>query len=321
MRKIYISVVLILFIFKMEAQEATMLNHYTLFPVLINPANTGFENNHTFFANHQGRWAGFDGAPKSFLLNYNGGFGDNLGLGAQLFSENIGALNHFAGRLSYAYKFRAKDMKMSIGLSTEIRKSSLTSNALTHPLINQGDLLIQEMADGILRFDAGLGFYGLYKDKFFVGAALPGMIGARLDEPSPDVPYEARNNFLKQYMFQFGTIFDFTSIDTKLTPSMVIRQITDAPFSVDFNLIGSFMQDRLIGGLSYRIAGGTGMGVLVGAGVDKFNIYYSYDVSFLGFQQYSNGSHEVTVSLILGKETKQLNTTPKTRVYKSIDEK
>lgn len=322
MKKIYLSIVFILFIMiRTEAQEATMLNHYTVFPVLINPAYTGFDGTQTFLANHQARWAGFDGSPKSFLFNYNGAFGDNLGLGAQLFSENMGAMNNFSGSLFYAYKFRIDEVKMSIGLSTELRNSSLTSRALTDPLVNQGDLLIQELADGILKFDAGLGFHALIRDKFFIGAALPGMIGARLDEPSPEVPYEKQNNFLRQYMFQFGTIFDLTSVDAKLTPSLVVRQITNAPFSVDFNLIGSFMQEKLIGGLSYRIAGGGGMGVLVGAGIDKFNIYYSYDVSFLGFQQYSNGSHEITVSLVLGKKTESVTpVAPKTRVYKSIDE-
>jgi hypothetical protein len=115
-----------------------------------------------------------------------------------------------------------------------------------------------------------------------------------------------------------GGILHFDDMQSKLMPSLVARSLLNAPFAVDLNLIGSFIQDQLFAGATYRLGGGNGMGILVGAGFEKFNLYYSYDVSFLGFQQYSNGTHEVSIGLVFGKEKRQFQ--PKTTQYKSIDE-
>jgi type IX secretion system PorP/SprF family membrane protein len=300
------------------AQQTPMLNHYTLMPVLINPAYTGFEGTHNVFVNHQSRWAGFEGAPRNFTLNYNGGFGKSIGLGGQITSETIGAQQNISAGFAYAYRFYTEDLKMSIGLSTDIRNHSLRASALTNPLLHPGDLLIQEAADGILRFDAGLGFFGMYQDKFFFGASMPSMLNARLDEASPEVGYIAENNFFSQFILQVGGVLYFDDMQSKLMPSLVARSLLNAPFAVDLNLVGSFIQDQLFAGMSYRLGGGNGLGILVGAGFEKFSIYYSYDVSFLGFQQYSNGTHEVTVGLVFGKEKRKYQ--PKTTLYKSIDE-
>lgn len=307
------------------AQDPGMINHYTVFPVVINPASTGFDQNHTLFFNHQSRWAGFgQGSPKSYMANYNGAVGNNLGLGANIAVESIGAFQNFTGGLSYAYHFKLEDTRLSIGLSTQLKNRSLASRALTDPTINHNDPFIIEQADGVLRLDASLGFFAMFKEKFFVGGALPGMIGTRIDQSLTDISYEDKNLRFNNYFVNFGAVLPLENADMVLTPSIAIRKMNESPVGIDFNLISSFMNERLIGGFSYRVGGGSALGLMIGVGFDKFNIYYGYDVSFLGFQEYSNGTHEVTLSYRFGNK-KNGTTAPtqkdfKTKVYKSIDE-
>ena len=76
----------------------------------------------------------------------------------------------------------------------------------------------------------------------------------------------------------------------------MVQHIKDTPFRADFNIMGSFIDDTLIAGVSYRAGLGGAVGLLLGTNVEVFRIYYSYDVSFQTVQQYNGGTHEVTVA-------------------------
>ena len=82
-----------------------------------------------------------------------------------------------------------------------------------------------------------------------------------------------------------------------LEPSLVIRQVLMGPESmVDINLKAGFLDEQLIAGLSYRGGVANALAILLGTRLSGFNLYYSYDISFNRFQDYSVGSHEVTVA-------------------------
>ena len=80
----------------------------------------------------------------------------------------------------------------------------------------------------------------------------------------------------------------------------------DGPQTLDFNLKGGFINEKLIAGLSYRymfedseymLSSASIMGLLLGTEIDNFTIFYSYDISLQDFQQYNAGSHEVSLKL------------------------
>ena len=76
---LFLSVALVAGLGKIKAQEQATYSQYQIFPVLINPALTGFQEKHEVLMNVRSQWSGFPGAPKGYTLMYNGPFkGDYL---------------------------------------------------------------------------------------------------------------------------------------------------------------------------------------------------------------------------------------------------
>ena len=67
----------------------------------------------------------------------------------------------------------------------------------------------------------------------------------------------------------------------------------------DITLKGLFLDERLIGGLTYRTGPGDVLSILIGTKYNNLSIHYSFDVAFQGFQNYNNGSHELTIGFTL----------------------
>lgn len=275
-----------------SAQEEAVYTQYIVNPGWINPAYSGFNEHHNLFLNYRNNWAEFEGSPRNYSANYHGAVSDRVGLGVLIGNESIGELNDFRAGLSYAYRFGSKSWKMSLGLNTEYESYSLNGNVLNNPNISISDPILTEAIDGVQFFNVGAGFYGEYDDKFIVGLSLPKMINARIDE----VDFvESDNEFFRYFTFLAGYRMDITGYDIKLEPSILMKRLDNVDFQIDLNLKGLFLQEQLVGGITYSNGTGDRLGFLIGTQLNKFRLYYSYDVSFQEFQDYANGSHELTV--------------------------
>ncbi len=80
----------------------------------------------------------------------------------------------------------------------------------------------------------------------------------------------------------------------------MIRNLRNSPFQIDFNMKANFFEDQLVGGLTYTLGGGNRVAILLGTELTNFNIYYSYTTSFQVFQQYNNGTHEISIGFTFG---------------------
>ncbi|MEM6320070.1 MAG: PorP/SprF family type IX secretion system membrane protein [Bacteroidota bacterium] len=284
----------------LEAQEQAAFTHYHVNHMLINPAAAGATDNHQVFLHARNQWAGFPGSPKTFAASYDGPIGKSFGLGAIVYSENIASMNQFRAAINYAFRFEVDKLKVGFGFSTEFSQMQLDGGVLEDPNTFQGDLFIEDGVAGINQFDATLGFYGLYNDQTFFGIAFPNIIMARLDGTTND----SRDN-QGYYAFNIGHRFKSSEYGFTLEPSLLLRQTRGVPFQADINLKGYFLEDKLIGGLSYRGGSRGALGLLVGTTFNNFSFHYSFDVSFQGFQQYSNGAHEITLGIRLPKRVKK----------------
>ena len=279
------------------AQEQAIYSQYPVYPVLINPGYTGFENQHQFLANVRSTWAGFPGRPNTYTLMYNGPVGDKLALGGGIFSEKIGALNTLKFQINYAFRFQIQKAKIGLGLTTEFLNRRLSNDALTDPNVQRGDDIIEANVDGQRIFDASVGTHILYDEKFFVSLAFPNTARVRLDEiPVAGNPDEARGSLFQHSIFQLGYIISVPGQNFKVVPSLAVRKVRDTPLQIDLNLQGRFLDDKLIAGLTVRPSTGGSMALMLGTKYRNAQLYYSYDVAFGKFQSYSSGSHEFTIS-------------------------
>ena len=296
MKKIFSTLLFGLFTLAAMAQEQSVYSQYQIFPNLINPGVTGFDNNFLFLANARSSWTGFPGSPTTYTVMYNGPVGDKLGLGGSVLSEKIGSQMVTRLQGSYAFRFKVQTAQIGLGLTTEFLRRRLNGDVLNNPIIDPNDGALEGSVDGQKLFTSSFGAHVLFDEKVFVSLVLPSAIRARLDEIPLDDPQTESGSGVQYYIFQLGANLYVPSQNFKLVPSIAIRNVRDVPFQVDLNLQGHFLEDKLIAGLTYRPNTGGSMAFLLGTRYNKFNLFYSYDVSFGPFQQYNSGSHEFTLA-------------------------
>jgi type IX secretion system PorP/SprF family membrane protein len=274
--------------FGVKAQERHIYTQHFINPILINPVATGFDDSYGIIINYGNKWAGFDGGPKSFTLSYDGPVANRLSVGALILRDGIASLETLKGQLSYAYKIPADNYQVSFGLTTEYIQYGLSGSDLNDPLLDLGDGLLLERLEGSRFFDVTAGVYGVYNENITFGLALPGLVRARLDNNG------GTSERTINYIVHLGYKYDVPNYDFYIEPSLFIKQLRYTPFHADVNVKLGFMEDQLIGGLTYSL-GYERLGFLIGTKVNNFNVYYSYNVSLEESQQYHNGLHEFTL--------------------------
>ena len=240
-------------------QEAGYLNHSFLQPILFNPGATGFQGDHQLLAGYKHMWSDFPDAPRTFTALYNGSFADNLGLGFQVLTDQVGLSNVLHGQLNFAYKLTFDEVVLSAGISAGLETFHIKGTQ-DDPLLDPNDVLLNEAIDGYTLFDGGLGVYGEVKEKLFFGVSFPNLV----------------KNHLRY-----------------------------SPFLIDANLKFSFLDEQLVGGVGYTLGDNSRASLLLGTRINHLRIYYSYDVSLGDFQQYNNGSHEITLVYRIPKKVAQ----------------
>lgn len=276
-------------------------NHYYINPILINPANTGFHGDGKLFLNYRNQWAGFDGAPRGITLGIDASPAPNMGLGGMIYSETFGVANRFQAQANYAYQFQAnKDMRMAFGISGAYIQYNLDNETLTDPLHENPDPKINAAVNGEKYFAADFGFYAEVHEKYRIGISIPHLVQTRLDETSKNT--QSTGDKPVSFVGFIGGTWKLPDYRIVLEPSVGLRKISDVPFGADFNLLAKMLEDRLFAGFTYSYnPSWHRISFLGGVRLDKLSIYYSYDQSYLDFQNFNNGSHEVTVALNIFK--------------------
>ncbi|MCB9284928.1 MAG: PorP/SprF family type IX secretion system membrane protein [Lewinellaceae bacterium] len=299
MKRFFLLLVILGGLQTLRAQDPAIFNHYIVSPILINPSYAGFEEVHVLQGNFRNQWTGFPGAPVTYGFNYNGPIGRTLGVGFAVQGENIASITRFRFQLNYAFRYKiGENVKIAAGFSTEFSNLQLNNAALQNPFYETGDDLINAFNKGESILDATLGVNASFKDNTYIGLSFPNLIVAKISDIESGNPQGA---FFKFFIFNLGHRFQFDN-GFSFEPSLMMRQVMDVPFNLDFNAKVGFLEDRFIAGLSYRTGVGGALGVLLGTEFDQFRLFYSYDLSFQQFQQYNSGAHELTIALRLGKK-------------------
>jgi type IX secretion system PorP/SprF family membrane protein len=277
-----------------SAQESGYFSHHYFIPVLINPGATGFNGDHEILAGYRSNYGDFDGAPRTFTALYNGSFADKIGLGFQLTSDKVGVSNLFEGQLNYAYRFTINDVMLSIGLSTALQTYSI-SNVQGDINVDQSDILLQEAINGYTLFDGSAGIYGEADKKFFFGVSFPNLIKNRLTDIAGDINLPNFDVF--SYAVLVGYRFNIENYNFTVEPSLNVTDLRYSPFMINGNLKFSFLDDQLVGGIGYAFGehNESQASLLLGTRINALQLFYSYNVSLGDFQQYNNGSHELTL--------------------------
>lgn len=275
-----------------QEQRHVYTQHF-INPVLVNPGATGFSGTHGIIVNYNNKWAGFGAGPRSLTLSYDGPVANRLSMGAMVFQDGIASLETLKGQLSYAYKIPADNYEVSFGLTTEYAQYGVSGDGLNNGTVDFDDPLLLNRLEGARFFDVSAGIYGTYNENITFGVALPGLVRARLDD---NIGTSERT---VNYLIHVGYKYDVPNYDFYIEPSLFLKQLRYTPFHADLNVKAGFMEDQLIGGLTYSL-GYDRLGFLIGTKVNNFNLFYSYNVSLEESQSYHNGMHEFTLGFNIG---------------------
>ncbi len=294
-----LSILIVICSSRSEAQirligEQSIYTSYYLNPVLVNPGATGYEDYHQVILNYRNTWASFPGSPSTGTLSYNGPMGNRVGFGVLAYSDSFGALNTTKGQVSLSYNLDLPNNKLGIGISAEYIQHKLSGDAVLSDFVDTSDPEIISRLGGSQYFDASIGIFGIYDNKFIYGIALPSVISQRLDDASTALI--ARDFGV---IANIGYRYDIPDKDIVIEPSIYAKQLMLVPFHVDLNLRLGLLDEKINMGLTYSNGAEDRLGFLIGSYIDNFGIFYAYNASLNQFQNYNNGSHELSLKLKL----------------------
>lgn len=306
MKKIIFTIALISSVAQLFGQaryfsERYIYNQANIYPVLINPAATGFSQNHMVLFNYRNKWASFEGSPKTVSFSYDGQIADRLGFGAAIVSDGYGELETTKGQIAFSYGIESPTNKVAFGLSAEYIQHQVSGTAVANPYLDSVDPILLRRLDGHNYFDASFGIHGVYDKKITYGLVLPGLVSSSLDDDEvvPDRKFS--------YMVNFGYRLVSEENDIVAQPAISIKELQGVPTFIDLNLTLGFLEEALTGGINYSVGGDERLGFLLGLKINSLNFLYGYNVSRHDFQDYNNGSHEITLAFNISGYSKKSN--------------
>lgn len=272
-----------------HAQQDPQYTHNMFDRLSINPASAGMNGSYCATTILRQQWSGFDGAPKTGLLNLQAPFEPGRGgLGLSIYKDVLGQENNTMLRLSYAYHLELNNGgKLGFGAAGGIFNKRLGNNWIANdpsdPTIHNATLTstIVNTSAGIYYSNPGQMYAGLSTTNLTQG-----------DFKNQNIQSVRHYYVMAGYNFQVPNVPQL-----QLQPSILAK--TDlASTQIDLNVIGVF-NNRFYGGLTYRHQDAIAplIGIMIEPKDNHFmRIGYAYDLTTSAVSNYSSGSHEVMVS-------------------------
>ena len=213
-----------------------------------------------------------------------------MGIGGYLFTDITGPTRRSGINLSYSYHFQIKsDITLSLGINAGILNYSVDGTEIIFE--NNSDEIFSPTEEDGINPDAGFSFY-LYGKDFFFGASAPQLIRSKLDfENSLEDPAGRLSN---HYFVMGGYTYELND-QIDLRPSFLLKYVNPTPLQYEVTLRGVYEKMAWLG-VTYRRS--DAIGILAGYILnDKLSFGYSYDITQSDLKNFSNGSHEVMLSI------------------------
>ncbi len=281
------------------SQQELMFTHYMHNKSLVNAGATGSDNAISFMAFHRSQWATFQGAPTTQNLSFQMPLKtQNLGLGLDIFNDQLGPVKNLGINTNYAYHLKIND-EAKLGLGLRLGINHYSNNLSRLKIVESNDVAFNEDIEG--KISPNIGFGAFYYDKhYFLGISVPKFIRNGYDIKDSLGTRHTISRDEYHYYFMGGATIDLSKNgEYQLQPFLLIRMAEGAPVQAD--IASNFIyRKQLSTGLFYRT--GDAIGLLLGYTFkDALTLGYSYDFSFRdATYRYNGGSHEVMLKYSIG---------------------
>lgn len=284
------------------AQQQPQFTNILLHQYLYNPAYAGSFKGMQFNAGYRHQWAGFDGAPKTYMAS---GYGTlkkqpKMAVGGLVVNDQLGLINRTSFYGSYAYHLKLND-SWNIGFGLALGFVQYNIKMYNAKPYDNDDYFLTSSILNANALDANSGFY-LYNKKFFFGFS-----GQQL--PEWKINWSNTSGALTRHFYLYSG-YNFT-LDKKkkeytLQPSVLMRFNSPAPYEIEYNLKFAYKNMLWVAGAFRHAKTNTQLGKkwqnnsfcgMLGVTLSKqFTFGYSYDYSLANIRKYNSGTHEVILT-------------------------
>jgi len=271
----------------LQAQQDKMFSQYMFNMMALNPAYAGSRDVLSATALYRNQWGGMVGAPQTATFSIDMPVNrERVGLGLQLFNDQLGLENWTGAMLSYAFRIKMGERTtLALGLQGgamsfrwDLTQANLGSSLSDPAFANNVSKILPNFGTGIY----------LSNDRSYLGVSVPYLIENNLSDYANDQRAKVRRHYYATAGFVIG------KGNVKLKPSMMARYVNGAGLSLDGNL-NLWFNDKVAIGASYRhnrfstyagqiqeidgniLTGDALVGMIELQLSDQFRLGYSYD--------------------------------------------
>ncbi len=307
------------------------------FAPLYNPAFAGIEGYQDLKLGYRYQWTGFgSNAPKFLNASFNFRIKEPLdltlnairtsmaknqnneipkikrvihGLGINLLQEEFGLIKKLGGGVNYSFHYPVtKNIRLAVGVGAIIDNTKIDLGGIyfgidpnnpQQPIDPNSDPIYQRLvntgsANTTLNIRSG---FVVYSPRFYFGFSYLPLANIVLQDNETDLPYDYYRGVIQAgYAFSLSATMD-------MKPSILALWQDDNQFIIDYN-VKLYIEDKMWFGLTYRDV--KSMVGLVGFNLnEKLGASYSYELAGSNMRQFSDGSHELVLSLRLNNFKRQ----------------
>lgn len=289
------------------AQQQAQYGQYIFNGLYINPAYAGYQEATWVQASYRSQWTGIKGAPQSLSVALDASIPEkNIGLGAIISKDKIGAQSMINGYAIFAYRLRLSydpAHTLSFGLGAGAVQNGIDGNLLEPG--EQGDIKIPAGLVKRVVPDLRIGVQ-LTTNNFFIGFSVNNLFSRSIGEVSDAETYVTTQS---HYYFTAAGSFPLYN-DLKIKPSFLIKDDWHGPASLDLNAALIFKDSFSVGatyrsslrifpretvqpGLTKRSAIGLNTDLLINK---RLRVGYGFDYSLNRLASFDQGSHELSIA-------------------------
>jgi len=248
-RRLIIGVALLLWTWKVSAQQDPQFTHYMFNTLYYNPGYAGVEGVTKLTAIHRSQWLGYapsfggGGAPTTQIVSMTTPiYKLNSGFGAYIVNDKLGPQNNLEAQASYAYHLGIKDAKLSLGMRVGIYSQTINFDQY-RPTDFNDPLLGATGKQSQVRPDLAVGAF-LRKEKYYAGVSFNHLIKSEFDFGV------SQRNALASHVYVTGGYFYDVNFDLRFQfTGLVKSDFTKTTFDIGGL---AYFKDTMWGGLSFR---------------------------------------------------------------------
>ncbi|KDN56496.1 PorP/SprF family type IX secretion system membrane protein [Flavobacterium seoulense] len=291
MKKIILSISLLLFVIKASAQQDPEYTHYMYNMNIVNPAYaTGTQAMLDLGILYRSQWAGAVGAPKTFNFFGHTSLTKKVEMGLSVISDDIGdgakKEDNFYADFAYVLDLGSKS-KLSLGVKAGFTSFKTNFNGFKFESGDSStDQAFAENVNSIFP-NVGVGAY-YFTDNYYLGLSAPNLFSSKHIEESSGI--NAFGSEKLHVFFTGGYVFNLSD-SFKLKPAFMSKIVAGSAVSLDLSANVLF-NEKFELGASYRFNDAVS-GLMSIAVSSSIRVGYAYDYTTSNFGQFNSGTHEM----------------------------